>query len=458
MEALEPRIRVERIACAPKKFPCPHCGKSGRRKDVHTRLVRDIAYHEVVILEVEVGEYRARCSCCKTFRAQIDGIESRAQYTNRVREAVIDRLLDDRMSMEGLRQALQRDFHLELSDGFLYDCLDWKVRQADMPAYRQWTLANFSGTLCVDEIHLGHRTLLLATDPVSNFPVAFALVRANDQDHMRRFLGNLKNHGFAPKVVVTDGSNLYPSVLAELWPQARHQLCVFHVLKDINQHVLDALRRLRTRLGRQTRRKRGRGRPTKAQKRARARQGKTKKEQAYFLWKHRHLLVTRPENLSGRQRRWLSQMFGCLPELRTLRQFVLAVYRLFDPKQSPHQARCRRAALVKNAKYRADADLAQALDMLTPDKFEKMIAYLHSPVGQRVRTNNHVERVNRQWRYFEKVRYKWRRRRTIVRFIVLAISRWYHQHQHGQRNQPKDKGQTQTPPPSSGNHSTKLAA
>lgn len=447
MDAVQPRVRVERLSCAPKTFPCPQCGKRGRRKDVHTRTVRDIAYREIVMLEIAIGEYRARCSCCKTFRAQVEGIEPRALYTNRVREAVIDRLLDDRMSVERLRQALERDFHLDLSDGFLYDCLDWKVRQADLPAYRQWSLKNFSGTLCIDEIHLGHRTLLLATDPINDFPVAFALVRANDQEHMGRFLDNLKNWRFAPTVVVTDGSKLYPALLATIWPEARHQLCVFHVLKDINEHVFDALRRLRQRLGRQTKRRRRRGRPSKAQKRARARYGKTKKEQAYFIWKHRHLIVTRPENLSGRQRRWLSQMFQYLPTLRTLRQFVLAVHRLFDPDQSPHQARCRRAALVKTPAFLADPDLAQALAMLTSAKFDKMIASLHSPAGQRVRTNNHVERVNRCLRYFEKVRYKWRRRRAIVRFIVLAIDRWYRQHGQHRANpkvicKPRPKPQT----------------
>jgi Transposase len=436
MDAIQPRVRVERRKCAPKTFPCPQCGTKGRRKTIHPRRVRDIAYGEIVWFEIEIGEYRARCSCCKTFRAPIEGIEPRAEYTNRVREAVIDRLLDDGMSMERLRLALERDFHLPLSDGFLYDCLDWKVRQVEMPVYRQWTLANFSGTLCVDEVHLGHRTLLMATDPVNDFLVAFALVRANDQDHMRHFLNNLKQWGFAPRVVVTDGSNLYPSVLAELWPAARHQLCVFHVLKDINEHVFDALRRLRRQLARQGKRQRRRGRPRRAQQRARVRYGKTKKEQAYFIWKHRHLLVTRAENLNGRERRWLSQMFASLPALRPLRRFVLTVYRLFDPNQSPHQARCRRAALVKNATFLADPDLSQALALLAPDKFDKMIAYLRSPAGPRVRTNNHVERVNRRLRYFEKVRYKWRRRRTIVRFIVLAIDRWYHQHgQH--RAKPK---------------------
>ena len=58
---------MDRLSCAPKTFPCPQCGEKGRRKDVHARRVRDIAHGEIVVLEIEVGEYRA--SCCKTFRA-----------------------------------------------------------------------------------------------------------------------------------------------------------------------------------------------------------------------------------------------------------------------------------------------------------------------------------------------------------------------------------------------------
>jgi transposase-like protein/transcription elongation factor Elf1 len=447
MDATSPHVRVIRRRCAPKTFPCPHCGERGRRKDTHTRRVRDIAFGAVVFIELTVGEYRARCGCCKTFRAQVPGIEARAEYTNRVRDAVIDRLLDDGMSLHRLQRALQRDFLLDLSDGFLYDCLDWKVRQTDLASYRQWTLQNFSGTLCIDELHLGHRTLLLATDPLGNFPVAFALVSANDQEHMRRFLANLKQHGFAVQVVVTDGSPLYPALVAELWPDARHQLCIFHVLKDINDCVFDALRRLR-RKRRCPQGPKRRGRPTKAQQR-RQRYRQTRKKQDHFIWKHRHLIVTRPENLRGRQRRWLSQMFQYLPALRTLRLFVRKVYRLFDPELSPYQACCRWAALVNDSRFLADPDLDKALTMLRPEKFDKMIAYLHSPAGQRVRTNNHVERTNRRLRYFEKVRYKWRRRRTIVRFIVLAIDRW-HQPQvtaHSPNSHPRQRLQRSPPTP-----------
>ncbi len=121
-------------------------------------------------------------------------------------------------------------------------------------------LERFSGTLCVDEIHLGKYTLLLATDPLSDMPVAFALVSTNDQGHMRRFLKNLRTWGLQPRVVVSDDSPLYPKVLAELWPKAEHQLCVFHVLKNINKLVLDAVRRLRNGLARNGGRRKRRGR------------------------------------------------------------------------------------------------------------------------------------------------------------------------------------------------------
>ena len=49
------------------------------------------------------------------------------------------------------------------------------------------------------------------------------------------------------------------------------------------------------------------------------------------------------------------------------------------------------------------------------------MAYLKNPMGRRVRTNNHVERTNRMFRFLEKVRYKWRRRRTLVRFVVVTL-------------------------------------
>src|SRR5436305_2060021 len=234
-----PTIVTIPVRCAPKKAPCPQCGKHGRRKrKLPPRRVRTVMYKAIAYLEIIGGEYQARCGCCKTFRNSPEGVLPRALYDNKVRDLVLDRVLHDGMSIERTLESLRREFLLDLSTGFVYDVLRDRARQLDMCGHRRQVLERFSGTLCVDELHLGRFTLLLATDPLADLPVAFALVDKNDQDHMRRYLRNLKNWGLSPTVVVTDGSNLYPGVLGELWPDAGHQLCVFHVIKDINRLIL----------------------------------------------------------------------------------------------------------------------------------------------------------------------------------------------------------------------------
>jgi hypothetical protein len=100
------------------------------------------------------------------------------------------------------------------------------------------------------------------------------------------------------------------------------------------------------------------------------------------------------------------------------------VYGLFEGGTSAHLAWCRRAALLRTAAFAKVPELAEAMGMLAAEKFAKMIAFLASPVGRRARTNNHVERTNRRLRFLEKVRHKWRRRPTLVRFVVLTLDRW----------------------------------
>src|SRR4051794_27497798 len=308
------------------------------------------------------------------------------------------------MSIERTLGSLRRGFLLDLSSGFVYDVLPGQAEQLDMAAHRRKVLEHFSGTLCVDELHLGRFTLLLATDPLADLPVAFALVAKNDQDHMRRFLKNLRTGGLDPAVVVTDGSNLYPEALAELWPDADHQLCVFHVVKSINGLTLDAVRRLRTAMRRRGKagRKKKRGRKGAKAKAAAARRGPTVKEKAHFVFRHRHLIVKRREHLTEAERDDLQRMLGYLPELATLRRFADRVYWLFDAPKDLHQAGCRRAAVVRDPAFRGVPELVKAMEQLGEGKFPKLMAYLRGPASRRVRTNNHVERANRVFRLLEK--------------------------------------------------------
>lgn len=440
METVSPHVRTIPVRCAPAKAPCPNCGKPGRRKATHHRRVRTLAYKQVVVLDVTYGEYRARCSCCKTFRTNPPDVEPKALYDNTVRRAVLDRILEDGMSVERVLASMRRDFYLDLSDGFVYDCLDWQARRLDLADHRRWVLDRFSGTLCVDELHLGRTTLLLATDPLQDLPVAFALVAKNDSDHMRRFLKNLKAWGLSPEVVVTDGSNLYPAILAEVWPGARHQLCVFHVLKELHKHVLDAVRRLRRGLSRRGNRGRKR-RPGRRSKAQAERRGLTNKEKSAFVFKHRWLIVRRRDRMSDQERADLATMLSYLPELKALRDFVDRLGLLFEQGQSEALAWRRHAALVSDQSFLAVPELAKAIGALGSEKFAKMIAFLKDPACRRVRTNNHVERVNRKLRYEEKVRYKWRKRRTTVRFLVLLLDRCWKQ-ERAVRNRWQEESQS----------------
>src|SRR5256885_10809535 len=128
--------KVVPVRCQPKTYPCPSCGRHGRRKDRFDRFVRSLALNQVVWLHVFYAEYRARCDCRKTFRSWIPGLCPKADYDNLVRQAVLNRILDNGLNVERTRDALWRDFKLELSTGFIYDCLKWGLSQLNYAPQR----------------------------------------------------------------------------------------------------------------------------------------------------------------------------------------------------------------------------------------------------------------------------------------------------------------------------------
>jgi hypothetical protein len=350
-------------------------------------------------------------------------VPPKADYDASVRQAVLDRLLRDRLNVEQTKAAMQRDFLLQLSDGFLYDCLRWQLARLDLAQHRRMVLQRFSGTLCVDELHLGSYTLLLATDPLADLPVGFALVGANDTEHMGRFLRQLACWGLQPAVVVSDGSSLYPALLAQIWPTAKHQLCVFHLLRDMLNKVLEAVRRLRQAQARRGRagRKRRRGRPRKGQAARRRQRGPTAKEKAAFVWKRRFLIVKRAANLTQQEKEDLEKMLAYLPALRLLRSFSQDLYRLLDDSKTLRVARWRWTWLRYDPQYQEVGELVAALELLAEPKLSKAMAFVGGAAARQVRTNNHVERLNRRLRFAEKVRYRWRKRKWVVRWVVLLL-------------------------------------
>jgi hypothetical protein len=152
-------------------------------------------------------------------------------------------------------------------------------------------------------------------------------------------------------------------------------------------------------------RKKKRGRKSKQGKATATRRGPSVKEKAHFGFKHRYLIVKRREKFTDAERGDLAEMLRYLPELAVRRRFAYWIYGLFDTPKDLHQARCRRAVLMRDPGFRAIPELAKAMEPLEGEKFGKLMADLKNTANRQVRTNNHVERTNRMFRFPEKVRY-----------------------------------------------------
>ena len=289
-----------------------------------------------------------------------------------------------------------------------------------MGAYLDKALADFSGYLAIDEVYDGPFCILSIVDNHRYNRLAFRVLDHDPTQHdVRAFLVEFKEQldkrQQSVRGVTTDGSSLYPKILKELWPDAAHQICKFHVLKEITLAVLHALAKLRKQMTAQIPKK-PRGRPSKEQQ-PQARKVQRQKQRVAELFEHRYLFVR--HHLSATQRRQLRKLTRGLPQLRALREIMDEVYRLFD-------RRCRTAtALKKLAKLRRRAQrfkkLGKSLDKLKSPNLEKALEFLDDKLLPS--TSNAVERANRRFRKAQKSIYSVRTKPHLEQRLALDMQR-----------------------------------
>jgi hypothetical protein len=231
-----------------------------------------------------------------------------------------------------------------------------------------------------------------------------------------RFHAALKTRGLTLQGITTDGSALYPEPIATVFGEVPHQLCTFHVLKEVTKAVLGAVAKLRKGLA-AVAPKLARGRPaSKAAKRA-ARRKKRIEQKVGDLFEHRYLFVR--HHLTTSERKTLTRITRGQPQLRILRGLMEEVYRLFD-------RRCRTAtALAKLARLRVRlrrfGGLKKALKKLFAPGLEKALVFLDEKLlGP---TSNAVERGNRRYRKMQKTVYRVRTRQAIEARLALDLLR-----------------------------------
>src|SRR5712691_5295490 len=103
----------------------------------------------------------------------------------------------------------------------------------------------FSGLVAVDEKWVKIAGvwwyLFAAVDHVSGLPLHVALLPANSGAYCKLFLLQLKQLGYVPKVIITDGWDAYVTAIAQVFPQAQHLLCRFHALRAAFRRLKVAL-------------------------------------------------------------------------------------------------------------------------------------------------------------------------------------------------------------------------
>jgi len=282
-------------------------------------------------------------------------------------------------------------------------------------------LANFSGYIAADELYDGPFCVLSIVDNRTFRRLIYEVLDHNPthtdmERFFRTFKAALKKHELALRGITTDGSSLYPEPIFQVFGDVPHQICEFHVIKELTKAILRAVAKIRKELA-ATKPKLGRGRPSSVAARKAARQRKRIEEKVGDLFQHRYLFVQHA--LTPAQRRTLVRVTRGRPELRTLRNIMDEVYRLFD-------RRCRSdTALEKLARLRRRVRrfkwIGKTLQKLFSSNLEKALTFLDDKLLPS--TSNAVERGYRRHRKMQKNVYRVRTQPHISSRIALDMER-----------------------------------
>lgn len=286
--------------------------------------------------------------------------------------------------------------------------------------YYDWALEDFSGYLSADEIYDGPFCVLTMVDSKRQRRIAYEVLDHDPEKtdickFFKRVNLMLCSRNLCVKGITTDGSPLYPEVIGEIFPGISHQLCEFHILKEITKAILRAVAKIRKGMYAKVP-KLSRGRPrTKGKKLA----GRARKmrDRITELFTNRYLFVQ--HGLTQVEQDKITKISRGCPVLKSLRKLMDEIYRLFD-------RRCRtNTALEKLARLRSKLSrfkhLEKILSKLHSPNLEKALTFLDDKMLEP--TSNSVERANRRYRKMQKSIYRVRTQTSIIHRIALDMLR-----------------------------------
>jgi len=285
-------------------------------------------------------------------------------------------------------------------------------------------LADFSGYIAADELYDGPFCVLFIVDN-HRFKRLYYEVLDHNPTHkdivrfFKRFQQILHTHGLTLKGVTTDGSPLYPEPLAKVFGKIEHQVCQFHVLKEIIKAVLKAVAQTRKKLKAQQI-PRSRGRPSGPEAKKIACKNQRLQQKIADLFEYRYLFVK--HTLTPKEKLIFGRITQGWPQLRTLRTIMNEVYRLFDRRYRMDTALEKLAQLRRRvSRFQT---LGKTLNKLFSPNLEKALTFLDDSLLPS--TSNAVERANRRHRKMQKSIYRVRTREHISQRIAVDMQRDVH--------------------------------
>lgn len=289
-------------------------------------------------------------------------------------------------------------------------------------AYLDEALAEFSGYLAADELYDGPFCVLSAVDARQQRRLLYEVLdhdptRADILLFLVRLHEQIRNRGRVVLGITTDASPLYPLPISLAFGSIPHQVCEFHIKKELTKTVLRVLASWRKRLAEQ-KPKLPRGRPGKSKKaRQLQEQAQDLQQRIADLFEHRHLFVRR--QLDAGERLLLRRLTRSDKPLRALRALMDEVYRLFDRRCRTDTALRKLARLRQRLRrYRR---LGKVLDKLNSPNLEKALTFLDDKLLPA--TSNAVERGNRRHRKMQKAVYRVRKQETLQGRLALDLQR-----------------------------------
>lgn len=294
-------------------------------------------------------------------------------------------------------------------------------------------LAEFSGYIAADELYDGPFCVLSIVDNRTFRRITYEVLdhdpkSADMERFFRTFRSALDGRGLTLKGITTDGSALDPEPISKVFEGVPHQLCEFHVIKELTKAVLRAVARLRKELA-ATKPTLGRGRPSSVVARKAARRRKRIEQKVGDLFEHRWLFVR--HDLTPAQQRTLGRITRGRPGLRTLRDIMDQVYCLFDRRCRTETALAKLALLRR--RVRRFKWIGKTLQKLFSPNLEKALTFLDDKLLPS--TSNAVERGYRRHRKMQKTVYRVRTKPNIASRIALDMQREERAQQRGQTTQ-----------------------